>query len=50
MWNPDVDRSLFRSPHQFMTKAAVFLASQDSQGVTGGVFVDEELCTQYNLT
>lgn len=49
MWNPDVDRSLFRSPHQFMTKAAIFLATQDSKGATGGVFLDEELCKQYNL-
>jgi citronellol/citronellal dehydrogenase len=49
MWNPQVDKSLFRSPHQYMTKAVIFLAAQDSQGVTGGVFYDEELCWQHNL-
>ena len=49
MWNPDADLSLFRSAHQYMTKAVLFLAAQDSQGVTGGVFYDEELCWQHNL-
>ena len=49
MWNPKADATLFRSPHQYMTKAVIFLAKQDSQGVTGGVFYDEELCWQHNL-
>lgn len=49
MWNPDADLSLFRSAHLYMTKAVIFLARQDSQGVTGGVFYDEELCWQHNL-
>jgi citronellol/citronellal dehydrogenase len=49
MWNPKADPSLFRSAHQYMTKAVIFLARQDSQGVTGGVFYDEELCWQHNL-
>jgi citronellol/citronellal dehydrogenase len=49
MWNPDAV-GLFRSPHEFMTKAAIFLATQDSKGLTGGVFFDEELGKQYLLT
>lgn len=49
MWQPDVV-DLFRSPHQFMTKAAIFLATQDSKGLTGGIFFDEELCKQHNLS
>lgn len=49
MWNRDVSPSLFRSPHEFMTKAAIFLATQDSKGITSGVFLDEELCQKYNL-
>lgn len=49
MWNPNVDLTLFRDPHRYMTKAVIFLAAQDSQGVTGGVFYDEELCWQHNL-
>ncbi len=49
MWNRDADLSLFRSAHQFMTKAVMFLAVQDSKGVNGGTFYDEELCWQHNL-
>jgi NAD(P)-dependent dehydrogenase (short-subunit alcohol dehydrogenase family) len=46
----DADLSYWRSPYQFMTKAALFLATQDASGVTGGIFTDEELCNQFNLT
>jgi citronellol/citronellal dehydrogenase len=48
-WNPDVDLSYYRSPYLYMSPAAVFLASQDARGVTGGIFNDEELCKQYGL-
>ncbi len=43
-WNPDIPASAFRSPYLYMTKAAVVLAAQDATGITGGVFLDEELC------
>ena len=46
-WNPDVPPSALRSPYLYMTKAAVFLAMQDSTGVSGGVFLDEELCRKF---
>jgi len=49
MWNKDADLSLFRDPHQYMTKAVMFLAAQDSKGVNGGIFYDEELCWAHNL-
>jgi len=48
-WNPDVDLSIFHSPHQFMTKAALFLACQDASGITGRIFFDKELCEQFDL-
>jgi len=48
-WNRDIDPSQFRSPYLYMSPAAVFLASQDARGVTGGIFNDEELCKQYGL-
>ncbi len=44
------DSSAWRSPYAYMTKAALFLARQDAGGVTGGVFLDEELCRRYQLT
>jgi NAD(P)-dependent dehydrogenase (short-subunit alcohol dehydrogenase family) len=43
------DSSAWRSPYVYMTKAALFLARQDAGGVTGGVFLDEELCRRYQL-
>jgi citronellol/citronellal dehydrogenase len=49
-WNPQVDESTFVSPHLFMTRAAIFLAAQDANGLTGGIFFDEELCRTHNLT
>jgi len=48
-WNPDVDVSIFHSAHQFMSPAAIFLATQDAGGITGGIFYDKELCEKYGL-
>ena len=47
--NPGADPSTWRSPNLFFTPAVLFLATQTSQGLTGGVFKDEELCYQYHL-
>ena len=49
-WRPEADASQFRSAHLYMSPAALFLASQDARGVTGGIFYDEELCKQYGLS
>jgi len=48
-WNRDVDESELISPHLYMTKAALFLASQEATGITGDVFYDKELCERYHL-
>jgi citronellol/citronellal dehydrogenase len=50
VWNPDVDESQFVESDRFMTPAALFLASQDAKGITGGVFYDGELCREYGLS
>lgn len=47
--NPDADWSSWDQPDDFMVKAIVFLAAQDATGVTGGVFVDDDLCRRYAL-
>ena len=49
-WRPEAELSQFRSAHLYMSPAALFLASQDARGVTGGIFYDEELCKQYGLS
>jgi len=49
-WNPDVDPASFISPHLYMTKAAMFLAQQDSNAITGRIFYDQDLCKKHNLT
>ena len=43
------DTSRWRSPGKYFTKAALFLASQDASGVTGGVFIDHVLCKEHGL-
>jgi len=48
LWRPQADYSTWDSP-DMMAKAAAFLAAQDGQGITGGVFTDEELCRRYGL-
>jgi len=51
-WRPEIENyaSKLVSPYQYMTKAAVFLATQDAKGITGRVFIDKQLCEEYNLT
>lgn len=47
---PDnADPSVYRSADEFMTQACIFLAQQDAKGVTGGVFLDEDLCREYGI-
>ena len=47
-WMPDADKSQWESPER-MVRCAIFLASQDANGVTGTVATDEELCTWHGL-
>ncbi len=47
-WNPGADYSTWASP-DMMVRATIFLATQTSQGVTGGIFTDEELVVRYGL-
>jgi NAD(P)-dependent dehydrogenase (short-subunit alcohol dehydrogenase family) len=49
-WNPHADYSTWDRPEDFMVKAVLFLAAQDASGITGQVFIDEELCRRYRLT
>jgi citronellol/citronellal dehydrogenase len=49
-WNPKADYSRWDKPEDFMVKAALFLAGQDSAGITGQVFLDADLCRRYRLT
>jgi citronellol/citronellal dehydrogenase len=48
LWQPDADKSEWQSA-DMMVKAAVFLAGQDSKGVTGMIATDRELCTWHGL-
>jgi citronellol/citronellal dehydrogenase len=47
-WQPNANKSLWQSP-DMMVKAAIFLAAQDSRGVTGVVATDREICTWHGL-
>jgi len=47
--NPDIDQDNLQSPHLYMTKAVVFLASEAAKGISGSVFLDEKLCMKYGL-
>ncbi len=48
-WSPpETDFSKW-DPPDLMVKAAIFLASQTSEGVTGGIFTEKELDQKYNL-
>ena len=48
-WSPPgTDFSKWESP-DLMVKAAVFLANQTSNGITGGIFTEKELDRKYNL-
>ena len=48
LWQPDADKSLWQSA-DLMVKATIFLASQDSKGITGTVATDREICTWHGL-
>jgi citronellol/citronellal dehydrogenase len=48
-WNPDADYSTWDKPEDFMVRSILFLASQDASTITGKVFVDKDLCSQYGL-
>ena len=45
---PDADYSTWVTP-EFMVKAAIFLAGQDAQGVSGAVVTDEEIVRRLGL-
>jgi citronellol/citronellal dehydrogenase len=47
-WQQDADKSHWQPP-DMMVRAAIFLASQDSRGVTGVVATDREICTWHGL-
>ena len=48
LWQPEADKSLWQSA-DMMVKATSFLADQDSQGITGTVATDREICTWHGL-
>jgi len=48
LWQPEADTALWQSA-DMMVKATVFLAQQDSKGITGTVATDRELCTWHGL-
>jgi citronellol/citronellal dehydrogenase len=48
LWQPDADKSLWQSA-DMMIKAAVFLAGQNSKGVTATIATDREFCTWHGL-
>ena len=48
-WNPDADWSQWDQPDDFIVKSILFLAAQDATGITGQVFVDDEMCRRYSL-
>lgn len=48
LWQPEADTSGWQSA-DMMVKATVFLAQQDSKGITGTVATDRELCTWHGL-
>ncbi len=45
---PDTDTEQW-DPPDLMVKAAIFLATQTSEGVTGGIFTEKELDKKYDL-
>jgi len=48
LWQPEADTSGWQSA-DMMVKAASFLATQDSKGITGTVATDREICTWHGL-
>jgi citronellol/citronellal dehydrogenase len=49
LWQPEADTSSWQSA-DMIVKAASFLATQDSKGITGTVATDREICTWHGLT
>ena len=45
---PETDTEEWEPP-DLMVKAAIFLATQTAEGVTGGIFTEKELAQKYNL-
>jgi len=48
LWQPEADQSSWQSS-DMMIKAAVFLAGQDSKGITATISTDREICTWHGL-
>lgn len=48
LWQPDADKTLWQSA-EMMVKAVLFLAAQNSKGITGTVATDREICTWHGL-
>jgi citronellol/citronellal dehydrogenase len=48
LWQPDADKSSWQSA-DMMIKAAVFLAGQNSKGITATIATDREICTWHEL-
>jgi len=49
LWQPNADRSSWQSADR-MVQATILLANQDSQGITGTIATDREICTWHGLT
>ena len=49
LWQPNADRSSWQSADR-MVQAMILLANQDSQGITGTIATDREICTWHGLT
>ena len=49
LWQPNADRSSWQSADR-MVQATILLANQDSQGITGTLATDREICTWHGLT
>lgn len=48
LWMPDADQSKWQSA-DMMVQAVIFLAGQDSKGITGTIATDREICTWHGL-
>lgn len=48
LWQPEADKSSWQSA-DMMVKATTLLAGQDSQGITGTIATDREICTWHGL-
>lgn len=48
LWQPNADKTFWQSP-EMMVQAVLFLADQNSKGITGTVATDREICTWHGL-